>query len=125
MKRKHFGWVALTIAGLLLSACNSHTERPTNPQSLIQAGQPLYEQHCSGCHQVDGSGKPGQYPRLAGNPIITLEDPIPVIDIVTYGKGNMPEFGDQLQGDQIAEILSYIRNAWGNQAPAVSQRQIP
>ncbi len=74
---------------------------------------------------MDGSGQPGKIPRLAGNPMVTLEDPIPIITIVVNGKGIMPSYGNQLSPDEIAEILSYIRNAWGNQAPAVSSRQIP
>lgn len=125
MRRLKFSILVLLVGGLLISACNSHTERPPEPQKVIQAGQPLYETYCANCHQIDGSGKPGQVPRLAGNPLVTLEDPIPAIQIVVYGKDLMPEFGDQLSGDQVAEILSYIRNTWGNQAPAVSQRQIP
>ncbi len=113
------------IVALLISACNSHTERPPDPQKSIQDGQPLYAQNCAQCHQPDGSGQSGKVPKLAGNPIVTLEDPIPVITIVVYGQGSMQGVGDQLDGNQIADILSYIRNSWGNQAPAVDQRQIP
>ncbi len=125
MSRKGIHFAALLILTLLISACNSHTERPPNPEQLIQDGQPLYAQNCAQCHQTDGMGKPGQVPRLAGNPIVTLEDPIPAIQIVSNGKGAMPAFQDKLDGNQMADILSYIRNAWGNQAPAVDQRQIP
>ncbi len=57
--------------------------------------------------------------------MVTLEDPIPVITIVVNGKGKMPSFVDKLGTDQAAEIISYIRNSWGNQAPAVDARQIP
>ncbi len=125
MSKSVFCFVALLVVALLISACNSHTELPSNPQQLIQDGQPLYAKNCAGCHQTDGTGQPGKVPQLAGNPLVTLEDPIPVITIVSYGKGSMPEFGDKLDNPQIADILSYIRNAWGNQAPAVSDRQIP
>ncbi len=118
-------FAALLISALFISACNSHTERPPDPQRLIHDGQPLYVQNCASCHGTDGTGQPGQVPRLAGNPIVTLEDPIPIITTVVNGKGNMPPFGQQLNDVQIADILSYIRNAWGNQAPAVSNRQIP
>lgn len=121
-----FRSVALLIfIALLLAACDSHTERPPDPQKSISSGKPLYEQHCAVCHQKDGAGQPGKVPSLAGNPIITLEDPIPIIKTVVNGQGQMPEFGDQLSSNEIADILSYIRNAWGNQAPAVSNRQIP
>ncbi len=125
MSRNGILFAAWLILSLLISACNSHTERPPNPQQSIRQGQPLYVQNCAGCHQADGAGKPGQAPKLAGNPIVTLEDPIPAITTVVYGKGAMPGFEEKLDGNQIADILSYIRNAWGNQAPAVDQRQIP
>ncbi len=125
MSRKRVRLAALLIVGLLISACNSHTELPPDPQALIRAGKPLYLVYCAECHQPDGAGRPGQFPRLAGNPIVTLEDPIPIIKTVVNGQGIMPEFGDKLSIDQIAEILSYIRNAWGNHAPAVDSRQIP
>ncbi len=125
MRGKRFYLVAALIFGLLVSACNSHTELPSDPQALIQAGKPLYLQYCSECHQPDGNGRQGQFPRLAGNPIVTLQDPIPVIKIVTYGQGAMPGFNDTLNADQTAEIISYIRNAWGNKSTAVDSRQIP
>ncbi len=125
MSKYVISFAALLIGALLISACNSHTERPPDPQRLIHDGQPLYVQNCSSCHGTDGTGQAGKVPRLAGNPIVTLEDPVPIITIVTNGKGKMPAFGQQLDDVQIADILSYIRNAWGNQAPAVSNRQIP
>lgn len=125
MSKRGILFAALLIVAVLISACDSHTERPPDPGKLIQDGQPLYAQNCAECHQTNGTGKPGQVPRLAGNPLVTLQDPIPAITTVVYGKGAMPGFGDKLDGTQIADILSYIRNAWGNQAPAVDQRQIP
>ncbi len=125
MSRRSIYFAALLFVALMISACNSHTELPPNPQKSIQDGQPLYAQYCAACHQMNGTGQAGKYPQLAGNPIVTLEDPIPIISIVSYGKGQMPGFGDKLDGNQIADIISYIRNAWGNEAPAVDQRQIP
>ncbi len=126
MSRRLFYLVPLLIIVIILiSACDSHTELPPDPQALIKSGQLLYEKNCAQCHQANGTGKASQYPRLAGNPLVTLEDPVPVIKIVVNGQGAMPGFGDQLQSDQIADILSYIRNAWGNKAPAVDVRQIP
>lgn len=126
MRGRVYRWLTLLILMVVsLSACNSHTDRPPDPQKSISNGKPLYEQHCATCHQKDGKGQPGKVPKLAGNPIITLEDPIPIITTVVNGQGKMPEFGDKLSSNEIADILSYIRNAWGNQAPAVSNRQVP
>jgi cytochrome c6 len=55
---------------------------------------------------------------------VTLHDPEPIIDTVLYGQGSMMSFREKLNNQQIAAVLSYIRNTWGNKAPAVSDRQI-
>ena len=116
--------LALLLAAFILTACNTHTERPPEPQKVINSGEHLYIEFCAECHQVDGTGWSNLYPRLAGNPIVTLHDPEPIIDTVAYGQGSMMAFHDRLTSQEIAAILSYIRNAWGNNAPAVSFRQI-
>jgi mono/diheme cytochrome c family protein len=116
-------WTIVLISFLLVG-CNSHTERPPEPQKVISSGQHLYVEFCAECHQTDGMGWSDLYPRLAGNPIVTLHDPEPIIDTVAYGQGSMMGFHDRLTSQEIAAILSYIRNSWGNRAPAVSFRQI-
>jgi len=109
---------------LLIGACESHTERPPDAQRLIDKGKTVYWHYCAECHQADGSGYSHLYPRLAGDPIVTLHDPTPLIVTVVYGMETMPAFGQRLSTDEIAAVLSYIRNAWGNEAVAVSPRQI-
>jgi alcohol dehydrogenase (quinone), cytochrome c subunit len=123
MSRKLIGLCVLLVA-LLLAACNTHTERPPEPEKVIKTGEMLYLEYCAECHQEDGTGWSTLYPRLASNPIVTLHDPEPIIDTVAYGQGSMMAFHDRLTSEEIASILSYIRNAWGNHAPAVSFRQI-
>jgi len=120
---KHICLYVLLVA-LFLAACNTHTERPPEPEKVIKTGEMLYVEYCAECHQMDGTGWSTLYPRLAGNPIVTLHDPEPIIVTVAYGQGSMMAFHDRLTSQEIAAILSYIRNAWGNQAPAVSFRQI-
>lgn len=121
--RAKFFVLCVLLAALTLASCNTHTERPPQPQKVINSGQILYLEFCAECHQTDGSGWSDLYPRLAGNPIVTLDDPEPIINTVTYGQGSMMGFHDKLTGQEIAAILSYIRNSWGNHAPAVSFRQ--
>jgi mono/diheme cytochrome c family protein len=123
VREKHFRWIVMLIV-FILTACNTHAERPPDADRLIRRGQNLYVRNCAACHQPDGMGWSTLFPRLVGNPIVTLHDPEPIIDTVTYGQGSMPGFRETLTSDEIAAILSYIRNAWGNQAPAVSHRQI-
>ena len=117
--------VAIVLLGLfLIAGCNSHTERPLQPEELYRRGQTLYLENCAECHQADGMGWSTLYPRLAGNPVVTLEDPEPIMVIVLYGQGLMPGFHQRLTSDEVAAILTYIRNSWGNHAPAVSARQV-
>jgi mono/diheme cytochrome c family protein len=116
--------VGALLFALVLAACNSHTEQPPNGEQLIRNGEVFYVEYCAECHQTDGMGYSTLYPRLAGNPLVTLHDPEPVIVTVSYGMGSMTGFQERLTSHQIAAILSYIRNAWGNSAPPISPRQI-
>jgi mono/diheme cytochrome c family protein len=122
--REKYLLLVTVLLGLLIPACNTHTERPPNPEELISEGQQIYLEFCAECHQEDGTGWSTLYPRLAGNPIVTLHDPEPIIDTVLYGQGSMMSFREKINNEQIAAVLSYIRNSWGNHAPAVSPRQI-
>ncbi|MCC7450997.1 MAG: cytochrome c [Anaerolineae bacterium] len=117
--------LGLILCGLILAACTStHPEEPPNKQQLISRGQTVFLEQCAECHQVDGSGWSHLYPKLAGNPIVTLHDAEPIIDTVVYGQGSMMGFREKIPGDDIAAVLSYIRQAWGNDAPPISPRQV-
>ncbi len=123
MKRRALGCCVVLI-GLVLAACTVHTELPPNPDQLMKEGGRLYIEYCAECHQTDGSGWSNLYPRLAGNPMVTLHEPQPIIETVTYGQGSMPAFSEKITSDEIAAILTYIRNSWGNKADPVSPHQV-
>ena len=116
--------IAVILLASVLSSCWEQPEQPPNAQSWINSGEKVFVDYCSECHQRDGGGWLPLYPNFAGNPIITLHDPEPIITTVLYGQGSMPPFRERLTGDQIAAVLSYIRNSWGNEAAPVSPRQI-
>lgn len=95
-------------------------------------GRGLYQAHCQKCHAADGrpAGANRNYPSLAGDTLVMSNDPTTVLRIIlTGGKAPatpgepdirpMPAFG-MLDDGQIADMASYIRNDWGNRAPAVS-----
>ncbi len=82
-------------------------------------GESLFGQNCSACHQLTGKGIPGAFPALAGNQFVQ-GPPEPVAATVLNGRGGMPTFGPELSNEAIASILTYVRSAWGNQAPAIS-----
>lgn len=80
---------------------------------LITAGQGVYEKNCATCHLPTGEGVPGAFPALKGSPIVT-GDINKQAEIVLNGKGAMPAFGKMLKADELAEVITYTRNALGN-----------
>jgi mono/diheme cytochrome c family protein len=101
----------------------------------LKAGAKLYETHCIDCHQANGGGMTPAYPALAGNRAVTMAQAVNPIRSVLHGgfapgtEGNprpygMPPFGPLLNDDEVAAVVSYVRHAWGNQAPRVSAREV-
>jgi alcohol dehydrogenase (quinone), cytochrome c subunit len=104
------------------------------PQSQTP-GAAIYLGACSACHGADGKGQPPFMPPLAGNPAILDSNPSSLINLVLNGaeplvvKGvpdayRMPQFRIQLTDGQTADVLSYVRGAWGNNAGAVTADQV-
>tara|TARA_R110001592_G_scaffold19231_8_gene79053 strand:+ start:693 stop:1817 length:1125 start_codon:yes stop_codon:yes gene_type:complete len=82
---------------------------------LMERGERVYSTNCAACHQPDGSGMPPAFPALKGSNI-ALNDIPAHIDIVVNGKPgtSMAAFGGQLSEVDIAAVITYERNAWGN-----------
>lgn len=104
------------------------TAKPSN--ATLERGAKVYEQHCAHCHGDSGEGKPGAFPALAGNRAVMLQDPTNLVRVVLQGgylpatAGNprphgMPPFMQVLGDEDVAAVSTFVRNAWGNQAPAV------
>jgi len=97
-------------------------------------GKGIFALNCAVCHGARGQGG-GPYPPLAGNPAIKAVDSAGVIQIVLNGRtgpitvngaqygGNMPSWRELSDAD-IAAVLTYVRSAWNNSAPAVSTDQV-
>ncbi len=97
-----------------------------DPDLRKRAGGLVYINNCSMCHQPNGKGIPGNFPNLAGNGAITAESPDNVISAVLGGLpgggtyGQMPPFSPKLTNQEIADVVNYVRNSWGNYAPATA-----
>jgi len=91
------------------------TQKEWTMAELMERGEQSYQSACAACHQVDGSGLPPSFPALRGSSI-ALGDIAGHIDIVVNGKRGtaMQAFGEQLNEVDIAAIITYERNAWGN-----------
>ena len=84
-------------------------------EDLMALGQKVYETHCALCHQISGEGLPGAIPALKGSAIATKDIP-GHIHMVVFGKPAtaMQAFGKQLTTSELAAVITYERNAWGN-----------
>jgi mono/diheme cytochrome c family protein len=104
------------------------------PQAQMTDGTRIY-QACAACHEADGSGSPRIYPPLPGNANLQSTDPSSTLRIILDGArtvttprapnaGSMPAYSRKLTDQEIADVATYIRNAWGNAAPAVTPGQV-
>ncbi|MBY4675502.1 cytochrome c oxidase subunit II [Marinobacterium sp. CAU 1594] len=82
---------------------------------LMAQGEQVYNRACAACHQVTGEGLPNVFPALKGSAMV-LQDMAGHIDIVLNGKSGtaMQAFRDQLSAVELAAVITYERNAWGN-----------
>ena len=119
-KRGHALLITFALIILILPACQVEP----SGQELIEQGEEVYTVSCARCHQPDGMGVDPVYPELAGNAFVTVREPHRVVDVVVHGRGGMPPFRDALSREEIAAVVSYIRNAWGNQASIVTVGQV-
>ena len=83
-------------------------------EELMQLGEATYMAHCAACHQPTGLGLPPTFPALKDSVVATTGSVAEHIALVRNGKGMMPPFGKQLSLKEIAAVVTYERNAWGN-----------
>ena len=92
-------------------------------QTVGTAGAGLYLSNCASCHGLDGKGQAGMIPALAGNGAVLARGPQDVIRVVVggvraqQGYAPMPAAGADLTDQSVADIVNYVRTAWGNAAP--------
>jgi mono/diheme cytochrome c family protein len=110
------------------AARHEPAQAPT--QAQMQRGAGIYETRCAQCHGDEGQGRPRAYVPLAGSRAVQRDPPANLVQVVLGGAfpastaGNprpfgMPPFATELSDEDVAAVLSYIRNAWGNRGAAV------
>lgn len=104
------------------------------PQDQISAGQQLFAGTCSVCHQANGAGLPGVFPPLAKSDWLG-QDAKRAVDVVLHGlsgkvKVNGKDYDsvmppmNQLNDDEVANILTYVLNSWGNPGGSISADEV-
>lgn len=91
------------------------TSKDWTLDELMERGQRVYANTCVACHQANGEGMPPMFPSLKGTDMV-LNDLPAHIDVVVNGVPgtSMAAFGAQLSEVDIAAVITYERNAWGN-----------
>ena len=135
----HFSDADLKAIATYLQSVPSGDDTPPAPVAQddprMKAGRAIYRDTCSACHGIEGNGVPSLFPSLGKAPQVRAPDSVSTIRVVLRGVRGvatdgeppapaMPSFGWQLKDDQVAAVLTYIRNSWGNAAPAVSAADV-
>ena len=120
------------VAVYLKSLAPLHDEAPVAPvtAAALARGEALFVDHCTGCHMDDGRGIAHVFPSLTGSSAIQAGEAATVVRVVLGGARvpaapgqsaylAMPAFGRKLDDQQVADVATYIRSAWGNRAPPV------
>ena len=107
----------------------------TPDAAQMARGAQVYEAQCADCHGAQGQGAAGAYPALSGNRAVTRVPATNAIRVVISGgfppatagqprPYGMPPLGHDLTDADIAAVLSFVRNRWGNQAPAIAPHEV-
>lgn len=105
-------WVAQEQA---TATASNAVERIWTHEELVQAGEKVYQRNCVGCHQAEGQGIPGMFPAIGGSEIAT-GDIQQHLDTVVNGVAGTPmqAYGTLLGDADLAAVLTFQRNAFGN-----------
>lgn len=127
--------VVIVIIGLIFLSVDAFAQTSTQSKSkLMLNGKKVYDMYCQACHQADGNGVPRLNPPLAGTVYVTGSK-TRLIDIVLNGLTDPVEINGEeynnpmaahsfLTDQQIADVLTYIRNSFGNKAGVITSAEV-
>ena len=110
----------------LMSAAADDPAKTWELKDLVARGERVYAANCVACHQASGQGMPAMKAPALANSKFTAGPEAPVIDTVVHGRPGtaMQPFGKQLSDTEIAAVVSYLRNSWGNKASDVQPAEV-
>jgi mono/diheme cytochrome c family protein len=129
------GWFSPEVYAPYRSTAELAMYQPPAGGPDLARGKAVYENICGLCHGNDGAGKPAQAPPFVGSewatgsanrmiriPLAGLAGPVQVAR--QPWNLAMPAMGAALPDDDLAAVLTYIRQSWGNKASAVTPEQV-
>jgi nitrite reductase (NO-forming) len=100
---------------------------------FIEKGKRIYAQACFACHQAEGQGLPGVFPPLAKSDFLMADKDRAIRGIIKGQSGEMVVNGQKYNGvmppvmltdEQIAHVLTFVRNSWGNSGDVVTVEEV-
>ncbi len=125
--------LSLTFLLALVAMASAEDKNPPSAE-VMKRGQAVYSRTCIACHQPTGLGIAPVFPPLAGSEWVAMSPSIPVRNILhgmtgpvsvkgTVYNGMMPPVAGLTDGD-IADVVTYVRNSFGNTGPAVTEDDV-
>lgn len=127
----------LEAIGIYLKSLDDEPRQEPQPASeaRLTAGRAIYFDNCAACHGAEGDGLPYLFAPLAGSNKVTAEDPSSIIRIILSGAQAvpteaapgplaMPAFDWKLDDEEVADLVTYLRQAWSNRASEVSPSSV-
>jgi mono/diheme cytochrome c family protein len=119
---------------------NAQTKKTVNPKpapvskAVMERGKEVYLMNCLACHQTDGSGVPNLNPTLVKTQWVLGSKAVLVHQIIKGSQGKIEIDGEtfnnampplpHLTDQQIADVLTYVRNSFGNKASVVTPAEV-
>ena len=134
------GWFSAKVYSPYRSIDHLQGFQPRGAPNRFNVGRAVYHKpSCVLCHQANGQGTPGQFPPLAGSDWVLEPEPGRIIRAVLHGMQGSPikindqsfSFGasmvawkDTFNDEEIAAVLTYVRQEWGNKASEVTLERV-
>jgi len=133
---------AVAAAGPRSTPVVQANEAGVSTAQLLSAASPemplgarLYLDNCAACHFVSGKGAPEVFPALQGNAMVLGKDSSPLVSVILQGTSSpgtdrrpmrlvMQGYADRLDDEEVAQLATFVRNGWGNQAAQVSASDV-
>jgi mono/diheme cytochrome c family protein len=112
--------ICLLSVGLFtsMSVAATATENDSVATQALERGRALFLDNCAECHQSNGRGLKGIYPSLASSEVVRGSGTDVALQLI-IGRGEMPSFAGAMSPQDMADVVTYVRNAWGNKGDAI------
>lgn len=128
-------FVCTMLPVLLFAQTKKTGSKSSSLNESISQGKVVYQKYCLSCHQADGSGVPNMNPTLIQTKWILGPKAILIHQVLKGSKGKveiegetfhntMPALGQTLSDRQVADVLTYVRNSFGNKASRVTPAEV-